>query len=359
MKKNVYIAFFLLLSLVGNAQNNTGFYLVNFRSEPESVLSKSTELSDLYYAKLLTIIGGTNGVILDERSDFYIASKMYVSSVNSSNAGFLPVYKCTVNLILDLKFTKNGNSFKQISFQKGYIGNSENECVKKFIEEMPITPEIMEVYLGSGFEKISNYYAKNCEYLVSSVKKYQSIGELDKALGLCLSLPEFVQCNLSLADLVKSIYKSISYNYDYKVFVDAQKLVTQERYNEALDLLKRISIYSSFYQESVTASKDINKFLEKQKELRMQKEIEDVKLQTQQYKNELQNSINQTNIQIANEKRESDQNLLQLKLENSREIRQMELRSKENVALYNAASSYLKYINRSSPVRNYNYYIIR
>ena len=224
---------------------------------------------------------------------------------------------------------------------------------------IPVTSEIMEVYLAGGFEKISNYYAKNCDYLVSSVKKYQSIGELDKALGLCLSLPEFVQCNIALADVIKSIYNSISYNYDYKVFLDAQKLVSQEQYYEAIELLKRISVHSSFYLQSVTASKDINMFLEKQKEMKAKRDIEDVKLQTQQYKNELQNSINQTNIQIANEKRESDRNLLQLRLENSREIKQMEFRSKENVALYNAASSYLKYINRSTPVRNYNYYIIR
>ncbi len=80
----------------------------------------------------------------------------------------------------------------------------------------------------------------------------------------------------------------------------------------------------------------------------------------QQKRNELQESINQTNIEISNQKNESDHQIALQQQESQKQMKAMELQSKERTEMIKTAGNLLgAYINRPQPPKNTNFYIIK
>jgi hypothetical protein len=225
---------------------------------------------------------------------------------------------------------------------------------------------------------MKKFYSENCNLLVESAKKYQSIGEPEKALAICFTIPTDVPCYKNISTLIKDLYTSLSYKSDYGIFLRAQNYVSKAEYERAFTTLNEISIYSQFYNQAQLLGKQINNFLFNQKELQKkieltesEQKLKETQVELQQKRNELQESINQTKLeiayqknesdrQIASQKNESDRQIASQKQESQKQMKAMELQSQERKEMIKSASNLLgAFISRPQPTKNNNFYIIK
>jgi hypothetical protein len=310
--KRLYIVFiFILINKVILAQSNT-FFLVNLAIEEKSVLNleHNVLIKDLLFKKLISNINKVEGIIIDEYSDYFLVSDIYASKFQTSNAGFLPVGSYSMNLKLRLIYKTGGKTFKELNFNKNYVVNTESEAAKLLINDFSFSETDLNDFFKEGAKKMKEFYSSNCFSLIESAKNYQSIGEPEKALAICLSIPSDVPCYRNILTLTKELYTSLSYKSDYETFLRAQDFVSKGEYESAFSTLNELSIYSQFYSQAQALGKQINDFIFSQKELQKKKELaeseqklKETEVELQQKRNELQKSINQTNLEIANQKR--------------------------------------------------------
>ena len=368
MSRFLIILLFVLASKVTIAQTNN-FFLVNLAIEQNSILTlqQNTKSKELLFNKLINSCSKVDGVIIDEFSEYYLVSDIYSTQAQTSNAGFLPVGKYNMNLKLKLIYKTGGKIFKELNFSKEYVVNTESEALEKLIFDFKFSDDEMSGLLIEGSKKMKKFYSENCNLVIEAAKKYQSLGEPEKALAICLSVPSDLPCFNNISNLIKELYTSLSYKADYDIFLKAQDFVSKGEYENAFTTLGKISIYSQFYLKAQTLSKQINDFIFNQKELQKkielaesEQKLKETEIELQQKRNELQQSINQANIEIANQKNESDRQIAQQKQENQKQMKAMELQSQERKEMIKTAGNLLgAFINRPQPVRNTNFYIIK
>jgi hypothetical protein len=368
MKKLFHLLILVLINNIILAQSNT-FFLVNIAIEEKSVLNfeQNVLLKDLLFKKLTSNCNKVEGVIIDEYSDYFLVSDIYVSKSQTSNAGFLPVGIYSMNLKLRLIYKTSGKSFKELNFNKEYAVNTESEAIKLLIEDFTFSDIELNNFFKEGSKKMKDFYSYNCENLVGSAKKYQSIGEPEKAIAICLSIPSDQPCYKNIKSLTKDLYTSLSYKSDYEIFLRAQDFVSKGTYENAFSTLKEISLYSQFYSKAQVLAKKINDFIFNQKQLQKKIELADSEqklkeseIELQRERNELQRSINQTNIEIASQKNESNRRIAKQEQENQKQMKTMELQSQERKEMIKSASNLLgAFISRPQPTKNNNFYIIK
>ncbi len=368
MKNLFFISLLILTTQFATAQTPS-FFLVNLAIEETSLLNQAQNSNnkDLLFKKLTIICNKVDGVIIDEFSDYYLVSDIYAAKSQTSNAGFLPVGSYKMNLKLKLIYKLGGKTFEELNFSKDYVVNTEAEAARQLIIDFSFSETELNNFFSEGSKKMKRFYSENCNSVVESAKKYQSVGEPEKALAICLSIPADVPCYNSIAALTKELYTSLSYKSDYANFLQAQDFVSKGDYENAFSTLNEISIYSQFYSQAQSLGKQINDFIFNQKELQKKKELaeseqklKESEIELQQKRNELQQSINQTNIEIANQKNESDRQIALQQQENQKQIKALELQSQERKEMIKTAGSLLNsYINRPQPPNNTNFYIIK
>lgn len=368
MSRLFFISLLILVNQLATAQT-PGFFLVKLAIEETSLLNQSQNGNnkELLFKKLTQICNKVEGVIFDDFSDYYLVSDIYATQAQTSNAGFLPVGTYTMNLKLKLIYKSGGKTFKELNFSKDYVVNTESEAARLLINEFSFSDTDLNDFFNEGSKTMKRFYSENCNSVVESAKKYQSVGEPEKALAICLSIPADVPCYNSIAALTKDLYTTLSYKSDYAIFLKAQDFESKGDYENAFSALNEISIYSQFYSQAQLLGKQINDFIFNQKELQKKKELADSEqklkeseIELQQKRNELQQSINQTNIEIANQKNESDRQIAVQQQESQKQMKAMDLQSQERKEMIKTAGSLLSsYINRPQPPKNTNFYIIK
>jgi hypothetical protein len=368
MKKILIVLLNTFIITSSYAQENQ-YFLVKLAIENNSILNQNQNYSsrELLYKNLTKICNKVEGVIIDENSDYYLITDVYSNESKTSNAGFLPVGSFKMELKLKLVYKNGGKTFSEINFSKGYISNTESEATQKIVSDFNFSDKELIAFFKDGFLKMKKYYSENCNSIIDVVKKYQSVGEPEKALAICLSIPSDQSCYNTISSLSKELYTSLSYKSDYSIFLKAQDLVSKGDYDNAFYTLNKISIYSQFYLNAQNLGKQINDFIFNQKELQKKKELavseqnlKETEIALQQKRNELQVSINQTNIEIENQKNESDRMIAAENLENQKQMKSMELQSQERKEMIKTAGNLLgAYIKRPQPPQNTNFYIIK
>jgi hypothetical protein len=345
----------------------SNFFLVNLAINENSMLNNNFDAKELLFKKLTYIFYKVEGIIIDENSDYFLVSDIYATKSQKSNAGFLPVGSYSMNLKLRLIYKTGGKTFKELNFTKDYVVNTESEAARQLINDFSFSDTDLNDFFNEGSKKMKKFYSENCNSVLKSAKKYQSIGEPEKALAICLSLPVDVPCYNNITGLTKELYTSLSYKSDYTIFLQAQDFVSKGDYENAFSTLNQISIYSQFYSQAQSLGKQINDFIFNQKELQKKEELAESEhklieseIELQQKRNELQQSINQTNIEIANQKNESDRQIALQQQENHKQMKAMDLQSQERKEMIKTAGNLLNsYINRPQPPKNTNFYIIK
>lgn len=368
MKRLLVILTFILFNQILIAQTPS-FFLVKLAIEEKSLLNQSqnTNSKELLFKKLTSLSNKVDGVIIDDFSDYYLVSDIYSYQSQTSNAGFLPVGIYKVNLKLKLIYKSGGKIFKELNFSKEYAVNTEAEATLSIINDFWFSSSDLNDFFSEGIKKMKNFYSENCNLVFESAKKYQSIGEPEKALAICLSVPSDQPCYNSLSPLVKDMYTSLSFKSDYSIFLKAQDFVSKGEYENAFGILDNISIYSQFYSKSQSLSKQINNFIFNQKELQKkieltdsQQRLKESEIDLQQKRNELQQSINHANIEITNQKNESDRSIALSEIQNKKEMKVLDLQSRERTELIKSAGNLLSsFISRPQPPKNTNFYIIK
>ncbi len=363
---NVFL-FMLLLDNCPAQEKN--YFLVNLAIGESSVLSlpQNAGTRERLFSKLASICNQCDGVIIDEYSDYYLVTDVFSTESRTSGAGYLPVGSFKMKLVLRLIYKTGGKTFRELSFSKDYILNTESEAADRIVNDFTFSDAELTDFFKAGSLKMKQFYASNCNSILESVKKYQSVGEPENALAICLSVPPDQPCFEAVSGLMKEIWTALCYKSDYSIFLQAQDLVSKGAYEDAFRTLDQISIFSQFYPQAQALGKQINDFLFSQAELQKKRELAEseqilrqTEIELQKKKNELQEGINRTNLEIADKKNESDRIVASKELENRKELKSMELQSAERRELIKTTGNLLSaYLSKPEPPQNTNFYIIK
>jgi hypothetical protein len=325
----------LLFSRV-NAQNSEKYFLVNFAIKEGSILTNESnrDIRDLYYNKLSSIFDTLNHVIIDNQSNYQIVSDFHVKSSKKSKAGFMTVGVYNIELTVNLINKVDNKTYKTLVQSKEYTANTEAECVRNFINDFVIEKKLLDDFVLVGRNKMIEYYSNNCNEIINSVKKYQTIGEVEKALAICATIPPDVECYKRVDTIANGLYVALSYKMDNAIFLTAQNLINNSDYEAAINKLKEISIYSKFYNQAQITSNQITTFLLEQRELEKKKELKSkeaelkkAEVELQQKKNEMQAGINATNKEMAIIKADAEKIIRIQEIEAEKEIKSQQIDS--------------------------------
>jgi hypothetical protein len=323
----------LLLSKV-NAQTSEKYFLVNFAIKEGSILTieSNKDIRDLYYNKLSSIFDTINHVIIDNQSNYQIVSDFHIKSSKTSKAGFMTIGVYNIELTVYLINKLDNITYKTFVQSKDYAANTESECVRSFINDFVIEKKALDDFILVGRNKMLEFYSNNCNEIINSVKKYQTVGEVEKALAICATIPPDVACFERIDTIANSLYTALSYKMDNAIFLTAQNLINNSDYETAINKLKEISIYSKFYNQAQNTSIQITSFLLAQRELEKKKELKtketelkNAEVELQQKKNEMQAGINATNKKIALIKVEAEKIIRTQEIEAEKEIKSQEI----------------------------------
>jgi hypothetical protein len=334
MKNLVLIIILSLLLPKVNAQISEKYFLVDFAIKEGSILTNESnkDIRDLYFNKLSSIFNKLNHVIIDNQSNYQIVSDFHIKSNKTSKAGFMTIGVYNIELTIHLINKLDNKTYKTFVQSKEYTSNTEAECVRNFINDIDIDKNTLDDFIIVGRNKMLEFYSKNCNEILNSVKKYQTVGELEKALAICATIPSDVSCFERVDTIANSLYTALSYKMDNAIFLTAQNLINNSDYETAINKLKEISIYSKFYSQAQNTSSQITSFLLLQRELDKKKELKaketelkKAEVELQQKKNELQVGINTTNKEIANIKADAEKIIRTQEIAAEKEIKSQEI----------------------------------
>jgi hypothetical protein len=369
MKKIFLTLIAIYIFHIAFSQNTKHYLLISPAIQANSILNTTefVENKIQFYNKLEQLITPIPGIILDPNSDYYLISDIKLIDKKESSAGMMKVGLYKIEMSIKLSYKNSSKIFNEINISKEFASNSINESIHDFIVDLNIDKEKLTSFFDQGKNQVDNFYSENCEYILQDIIKYKKMGAPEKALAICIDVPTNHKCYKKVFDQIEPLYTSISYKLDYQLFLNAQELSSRFQYQEAFEMLSKISIYSKFYKDAQELGQQINKFVFKQAELEKQREVliankELIAAETelQAKKNELQQSINETNIRIAADYNQSQKETAREQMQNKIEIKNRELQSAERQQLIKTAGSLLgAYINRPVPARNTNFYIIK
>lgn len=365
--KKVILLSLILFSIISFGQSKYFLFDVGLKENSILNIPENSDLKELYFKNLIKLFSNNDGLVLDTNSNYILLSDFYVSETTKANSGYLPLVNCKINLVLSLRFKNGELGFKSLTISKEYFGNNQKDCLLKFINGINLSNYQISDFFNKARVNMVEIYNQNCNNIIMDVKKYQNIGQPEKALAICLSVPPGNNCYETTASIINDLYTIISYNLDYKNILKAEDYVSKEQYENAFISLSEISKYSKFYNQSIRISEQINNYLTLKKELQNKKDLLDSEnnfkkseIELQQKRNELQESINQTNITIANNKNESDRVIASRELENKKELKILEHETQLRKEMIKTAGNLLNsYINRPQPNQETKFYIIK
>ena len=332
--KKVLSTYILLLYILSAYGQDGKYMLLNLGIKDESIINKSVniEIRDIYFEKIKYNLIKTSGIILDNKSEYLILSDFKVLNRKSSNAGILPINILNIELTLSFINSKDKKYYNYMSLAKEYTCNTESEGLRMFVNDLQLDQKELNEFIYQGRKSIENYYAQNCEDIINTIKRYQTTQEYDKALAFCSFVPTDVPCFNLVDTLANALYTLVSYHIDYRIFQSAQKLVSVEQYQGAIDSLKQISINSAFYKMSLDLTENINSYiiskrsLESQQNLKLKEiDLKNSEIKLQEKKNIMQEGINSTNIEIARLKNEAESKIKSQEIYAQKEIRLKEI----------------------------------
>jgi hypothetical protein len=314
-----------------------GYTLLDIGVKESSILSKKNNLESqtIFKDKLTGALLNSGKVVIDSNSEYIILSDVKVISRNQSNAGMMPIsilkFELTINLIS--KFDKK--VFGTVTFDQEQKTNTESEGLKLFLNSLNLEEQKFNTFIKDGLSRVDEYYSQNCAEIINNIRKYESISQLEKALVFCTYVPTNAPCFAEVDTLARAIFTSICYAKDYRLFLSAQNSINQEKYNDAIDSLKKISTNSEFYELAIGSIESVTSFIQSKKTLEAelknnQKELEirNIELKIEEKKRVVQEGINITNIELARINTEAEKSINSEQIAAQRDLRAREIDAK-------------------------------
>ena len=321
---------FLALNLSLSYSQQTSISILDLGLKESSILAQKNNIyaQNDYKTKLRNALIKFEGLVIDPNSDYMLISDIRIISLNQSSAGMMPVSIFRFQLTLDIIKKIDKKIFGSVSFDQEIRTNTDADGLEIFIKNLDLQNEKFGNFIRNSSAKIETYYSENCSELIKNIRKYESAAQLEKALLFCSYVPANAPCFDEVDTLARAIYSSICYTNDYRIFLAAQESIIKERYHDAIDGLKTISVNSDFHDLSVKAIESVSNFLKAKKlleaELKInQKELEikNTELQIEEKKRIIQEGINQTNIELTRIKTEAEKAIKSEQIAAQRDVR--------------------------------------
>lgn len=178
----------------------------------------------------------------------------------------------------------DGTKYSSTNITVQGVGINETKAYISAIKNIKANNKEITNVLEDAKSRIIDYYDNNCNFIIADIEKYEDARELDKALGMAMSVPTVSKsCYKKAARKVKPIFEKII-NTDCKELMKNAQIAWNkgEDYdaaNEAAVFLRKIDPASSCYSDLERLVSDIKKELRKD-----ENEIKDEIKENKEYK---------------------------------------------------------------------------
>ena len=164
-----------------------------------------------------------------------------------------------LNVYLYLGDGETGTKYINESFQTKGVGNTEEKAYRNAIKNIQAKSQQMTEFVGKGSAKILDYYEKNREQILSSIRSCVAGNNLEQAAyELCLIPQECTYYN-DVQTILGKVSDRIVDNKSSDFFLQAKSVWASEQNestaNQVADLITQIDANASCYAEA-------HKFLE-------------------------------------------------------------------------------------------------
>lgn len=266
---SVCLMFFLLINTVSAQNNDFEYGRVLLTSHINNAGDLPRESAATLIRKLEQIISKSGAIASPIDADFVLSAEI---SVGTKDILPGPPQMIAQNLELTLRVgdAASGIAFAMVTTTLRGVGTNENKSILEAIKTISPKNKSIRECVENGKEAIIQYYTDNCSALIEEASSKAQLGQHDEAIFMLSRIPGACpDCYARALDACHMIYQA-KVNTEGAQYLQTAKSYwsadpTQTGAAKAAEFLKKVSPYSTSFNEAQELSKVMRtKFEEEQ-----------------------------------------------------------------------------------------------
>lgn len=255
------LCYLLLLCPFGNAQGDSLAHTI-----PISVVLKKlpAEINKSQQEKLktkTTQILTKGGMAADGWEQEFIAYPMLdIYEIKTIN-GYKKQTFVKAEFSLVIEQANSQLLFASTSKMISAIGTNEHTALAKAITSLKSSDGIFKDFLQTGRAKIMEYYAQNCDQILTKAASYEKLGDYGKAIYTLWKVPTIADCYTQVQQRIASNYTKFQAKNCKQLIQKAKATIAAQQYGIALQYLMRIDPESTCFAMSSQLIEGIKSYL--------------------------------------------------------------------------------------------------
>lgn len=221
--------------------------------DEQNCLSMPNGICEILKQKLTNIIS-QNGI----QSQMGQSRFVLTCNVTEESKNVLATYPTQIAYVLDIHLFigdgETGTKYISQSFRSKGVGSTEEKAYRNAVKNMQTKSQQMTEFVGKGTARIIDYYEKNKEQILSSIKSCVNGKNLEQAAyELCLIPQECTYYN-EVQTLLGKVNGRIVDNRSSDLFLQAKLVWVSEQNestaNQVADLINQIDTNANCYSEA-------------------------------------------------------------------------------------------------------------
>jgi hypothetical protein len=190
-------------------------------------------------------------------SDFVIYPVITFNDAGSSS-GMKELNVLSLDLSIYVKNINDKKIFSTYTTRLTGTGQTSSTALSNCINEFKVNDQKINEFYANASKKIAEYYASNCNSIISKAEMLGKMEKYDEAFALLMSIPkEISPCYEQIIAKSISIYKSYVNKNCNEILIRAEAQIAEKHYSSALSLLSSIDPTSDCFDDSRKAIKQI------------------------------------------------------------------------------------------------------
>lgn len=152
-----------------------------------------------------------------------------------------------------------GNKYSSVILPISGVGNNETQAYIQALNKINLQNPNIQKFINDGKSKIIEYYNSKCDFIIKEAQSMASRNEFESAIFKLSSVPEVCKdCYDKSMDAISVVFKAKMERECQSNIAKSKSLKTQEKFDEAAEVLSTILPDLSCYKEAQVIMTEIN-----------------------------------------------------------------------------------------------------
>jgi hypothetical protein len=216
----------------------------------ESQLSKiENKLLSVLSQHGISSQGLCNGIVMYPGIDIY--------DQGTISTGMQNLAATQISLSLFIRQLDSKEVFASMNVDLRGTGRTKEMALNTAINSIRPSDEKWATFINQAKKKIGTHYEKMCSKIMAQANQFSNTGQIEKALGMALSIPREVSCFEEASKLSVNLYQKYINTYCDRDLTLAKSYFAANNYADGLKIIGRIDPAASCYKDAMAEMKRI------------------------------------------------------------------------------------------------------